>query len=144
MTTGAHLRLVLWKAARALTRVDQLSIKETGLGLSDFSIMEALMHKGPLQIGEIGEKVLLTSGSMTAAINRLEKGGYVKRMRDTEDGRCYYVALTKSGQKVIESAYAKHEGNLEKVAAALSHDERAELVRLLKKLGLHASNLVPT
>ena len=104
MTSGAHIRLVLWKAARAVTRVDQLSIKETGLGLSDFSIMEALMHKGPLQIGEIGAKVLLTSGSMTAAINRLETIGYVKRMKDAEDGRCCHVALTKSGQKVIEAA----------------------------------------
>ncbi len=144
MTTGAHLRLVLWKAARALTRVDRLSIKETGLGLSDFSIMEALLHKGALQIGEIGEKVLLTSGSMTAAINRLEKGGFVKRMRDTEDARCYYVALTKSGQKVIESAYAKHERNLEKVAEALTDQERTELVRLLKKIGLHAKGLAPS
>jgi MarR family transcriptional regulator, 2-MHQ and catechol-resistance regulon repressor len=106
-------------------------------------IQTALMDIGPLQIGEIGEKVPLTSGSMTAAINRLEEGRFVKRMRDTEDGRCYYVALTKSGQKVIGSAYAKHEENLEKAATALSPDERAELVRLLKKIGLHASNLVP-
>jgi MarR family transcriptional regulator, 2-MHQ and catechol-resistance regulon repressor len=143
MTSGAHIRLVLWKAARAVTRIDQLSIKETGLGLSDFSIMEALMHKGPLQIGEIGGKVLLTSGSMTAAINRLEKIGYVKRMKDTEDGRCYYVALTKSGQKVIEAAYAKHERNLEKVVAVLSSDEKAELVALLKKIGFHASSMAP-
>jgi MarR family transcriptional regulator, 2-MHQ and catechol-resistance regulon repressor len=143
MTTGAHIRLVLWKTAQAVTRIDQLSIKETGLGLSDFSIMEALMHKGPLQIGEIGEKVLLTSGSMTAAINRLEKSGYVKRMKDTEDGRCYYVALTKSGQKVIGAAYAKHERNLEKVVAVLSSDEKAELVTLLKKIGLHANSMAP-
>jgi MarR family 2-MHQ and catechol resistance regulon transcriptional repressor len=141
MTNGAHIRLVLWKAERAVTKVDRKSIEDTGLGLSDFAIMEALLHKGPLQINQIGEKVLLTSGSMTAAINRLEKDGYVKRIKDTEDGRCCYVALTKSGRRVIEAAYAKHEKNLERVAGALSSDEKVELVRLLKKLGLHANRM---
>ena len=141
MTTGARIRLLLWKAGRAVTRVDRKSIKDTGLGLSDFAIMEALLHKGPLMINQIGEKVLLTSGSMTAAINRLEKNGYVKRIKDTEDGRCCYVALTKSGQSVIEPAYARHEKNLEKVADVLSSEEKVELVRLLKKLGLHANHM---
>ena len=141
MTTGAYIRLVLWKAERAVTKADRKSIQDIGLGLSDFAIMEALLHKGPLMINQIGDKVLLTSGSMTAAINRLEKEGYVKRIKDTEDGRCCYVALTKSGQNVIEAAYAGHVKNLEKVADVLSSEEKVELVRLLKKLGHHANRI---
>ena len=142
MGTGPHIRLVLWKAAKAVEKVDKTSIAQTGLGLSDFAIMEALLHKGPLPINQIGEKVLLTSGSMTAAINRLEKVGLVKRVQDHSDGRYFYVHLTKSGRKVIKEAYRNHQLNLEKIAEILTNEERKELVRLLKKIGLHADKLV--
>ena len=89
MVTGPRIRLVLWKTAKAVEKVDRASIAQTGLGLSDFTIMEALLHKGPLPINQIGEKVLLTSGSMTAAVNRRESKGLVTRMQDPADGRCF-------------------------------------------------------
>ena len=142
METGPHIRLVLWKAAKAVEKVNKTSIAQTGLGLSDFAIMEALLHKGPLPINQIGEKVLLTSGSMTAAINRLEKVGLVKRVQDHSDGRYFYVHLTKPGRKVIKEAYRNHQLNLEKIAEILTNEERKELVRLLKKIGFHADKLV--
>jgi MarR family 2-MHQ and catechol resistance regulon transcriptional repressor len=141
MGTGPHIRLVLWKAAKAVEKVDKTSIAQTGLGLSDFAIMEALLHKGPLPINQIGEKVLLTSGSMTAAINRLEKVGLVKRVQDHCDGRYFYVHLTKPGRKIIKEAYRNHQLNLEKIAEILTNEERKELVRLLKKIGFHADKL---
>jgi MarR family 2-MHQ and catechol resistance regulon transcriptional repressor len=141
MQTAPHLRLVLWKAAKAVEKVDRASISETGLHLSDFAIMEVLLHKGPAPIKVIGEKVLLTSGSMTAAINRLVKKGYVKRIQDPSDGRCFYVHLTEIGRGVIESAYAQHAKKLERIAAVLTLAERTELVRLLKKMGKHAQNI---
>ena len=133
--------MVLWKAAKAVEKVDRASIAQTGLGLSDFTIMEALLHKGPLPINRIGEKVLLTSGSMTAAVDRIENKGLVKRIQDPSDGRCFYVHLTKKGRKTIKTAYRKHEKNLEKIAGVLSDKEREELVRLLKKMGLFAESL---
>jgi len=142
MKTGPHIRLVLWKAAKAVEKVDKVSIAQTGLGLSDFAVMEALLHKGSLTINQIGKKVLLTSGSMTAAINRLEKSGLVERVRDQSDGRYFYVHLTKNGHKVIRKAYHNHQLNLEKVAEVLTGEERMELVRLLKKMGVHADSLV--
>ena len=141
MATGSHIRLVLWKAAKAIEEVDKASIAQTGLGLSDFTIMEALLHKGPLPINQIGEKVLLTSGSMTAAVNRLERKGLVTRTQDPSDGRCFYVHLTKKGRQTIKTAYADHEKNLEKIAGVLSDSERKELARLLKKIGLFAESL---
>ena len=141
MQTAAHIRLVLWKATKAIEKVDRASIAETGVQLSEFTILEVLLHKGPLPVNTIGEKVLLTSGSMTAAVNRLEKKGFVKRIQDPADGRCFYVHLTKSGRKVIRSAYEKHARNLEKVAEALTSEERSELVRLLKKIGHHAEQM---
>jgi MarR family 2-MHQ and catechol resistance regulon transcriptional repressor len=134
--------LVLWKASKAVEKVDKTSIAQTGLGLSDFAIMEALLHKGPLPISQLGGKVLLTSGSMTAAINRLEKGGLVTRVQDQSDGRYCYVHLTKSGRNVIKEAYANHQVNLEKIAKILTSEERKELVRLLKKIGFHADRVI--
>jgi len=100
--------------------------------------MEALLHKGPLTINQIGQKVLLTSGSMTAAVNRLERKGLVKRIQDASDGRYFYVRLTKRGRKVINDAFYRHQQNLEKIAEVLTREERTELVRLLRKLGFHA------
>ena len=141
MESAANIRLVLWKAAKTIEKVDRTSIAETGLHLSDFQIMEVLLHKGPLPINAIGEKVLLTSGSMTAAANRLEKKRLVKRVQDPSDGRCFYIHLTDEGRDIIEKAFISHEQNLEKIAAVLSPDERNELVRLLKKIGYNAEKV---
>jgi MarR family 2-MHQ and catechol resistance regulon transcriptional repressor len=141
MQSGTHIRLVLWKADRAVERIDRASIAETGMGLSDFAIMEALLHKGALPINAIGEKVLLTSGSMTAAVNRLEKNGLIERRRDPADARCFQVHLTPSGRRMIEEAFDNHRGRLEKIADCLSPEEREQLVRLLKKIGIHADRM---
>ena len=138
MQTAPHIRLVLWKAAKSIEKVDHASIAETGLQLSEFAILEVLLHKGPLPINTIGQKVLLTSGSMTAAVNRLESKGYVTRVRDVEDGRCFQVHLTKTGRRIIQRAYDRHADNLEKIASVLTDHERDKLVRLLKKIGLNA------
>lgn len=143
MQTAPHIRLVLWKAAKAIERVDRASISETGLLLSDFAIMEVLLHKGPLPINTIGDKVLLTSGSMTAAVNRLQNQGYVTRTKDPTDGRCFLVRLTESGRHVIGQAFQRHAQNLERVADVLTDPERHELVRLLKKIGQSAERRIP-
>lgn len=141
MQTAPHIRLVLWKASKAVEEVDRASIVETGLSLSDFQILEVLLHKGPLPVNTIGEKVLLTSGSMTAAANRLEKRGLARRVQDPADGRCYRIHLTREGRRLIREAYARHAQSLEKMAEVLTAGEREELVRLLKKIGCHAEKI---
>ena len=141
MESGTHIRLILGKASRAIERIDRESIAETGLNLSDFMIMEALLHKGPLPVNTIGKKVLLTSGSMTAAVNRLEKKDLVKRIQDPSDGRRFFVHLTKAGRNIIKGAYDAHRKNLEKIAEILTPKERDELIRLLKKIGYYAEDI---
>ncbi len=138
MESGTHIRLVLGRAVRAIETVDRASIAKSDLTISDFGILEALLHKGPLPINTIGEKVLLTSGSMTAAANRLAARGLVKRLQDPSDGRYFHLHLTISGRTLIKQAFEKHRRNLEKIAAVLTTGERSELVRLLKKIGHHA------
>ena len=103
--------------------------------------MEVLLHKGPLPINTIAGKVLLTSGSMTAAVNRLEDRGFVRRIQDASDGRCFHVHLTASGRRVIQRAFAQHEKTLEQIVRSLSAAERRETVRLLKKIGMSAEGL---
>ena len=114
------------------------SIVNMGLCASDFGVMEALLHKGPLPVNVLGKKMLLTSGSMTAAIDRLVTRGLVARADDPADRRVRMVALTPKGRKIITAAFARHESDLDEVVSVLTRDERTTLVSLLRKLGTHA------
>lgn len=138
-TSGVHLWLVLWKAFRALEGQAERSIAGLGLCQSDFGVLEALLHKGPLPVKALGEKVLLTSGSMTAAIDRLERRGWVVRGNDPEDRRIRIVRLTPTGRKTIQALFRNHERDMERAAARLIHSERLELMVLLRKLGKEES-----
>jgi MarR family 2-MHQ and catechol resistance regulon transcriptional repressor len=138
--SGTHLWLVLWKASRALERNAMKSISGLGIGLSDFAVLELLLHKGPQSVNRIGRKVLLSSGSITAAIDRLEARKLVKRTTDAEDLRSRIVQLTAGGRKLIERAFAKHAVDMEETVAVLGPREREDLVRLLKKVGLWAES----
>jgi MarR family 2-MHQ and catechol resistance regulon transcriptional repressor len=136
--TGTHVWLVLSKASRAVERNALNSISSLGLGLSDFAVLELLLHKGPQPVNVIGKKVLLASGSTTAAVDRLEEKGLVERTADPDDGRSRIVRLTATGHEVIEQAFSQHAKDIEETMAVLKPAERRELVRLLKKVGLWA------
>src|SRR5882672_5307300 len=138
--SGVHVFLVLWKAARALEAYAQKSVSELELCGSDFAVLEALLHKGPLPVNEIGKKVLLTSGSITVAVDRLETKGLVERRAHGTDRRARMVHLTKEGRKVITRAYAEHAADMERLASAsLTKEERKTLISLLKKIGYEAA-----
>src|SRR5947199_4956019 len=83
--SGVHVFLVLWKAARAVESYAENSIIGLEMCGSDFAVLEALLHKGPLPVNEIGKKILLTSGSITVAVDRLEKRGLVEPGHDGPD-----------------------------------------------------------
>src|SRR5258705_12901240 len=138
--SGVHVFLVLWKAARAVQAYAEKSISESEMCGSDFAVLEALLHKGPLPVNEIGKKVLLTSGSITVAVDRLEAKGLVERRAHGTDRRARIVHLTKEGRKAITRAYADHAADMERLASAsLTKEERKTLIRLLKKLGYEAA-----
>src|ERR1700724_3368651 len=105
-----HVWLVRRKAMRALTRYAAAGIEETGLGLSDFGVLEALLHKGPLPVNTIGPIVDLTPGSISIAVDRLFAKGLVTRVESTEDRRVRIIALTSRGKDLIISAFRKHSG----------------------------------
>lgn len=137
--TGVHVWLVLWKAAQAIESYAKGSIVNLELCGSDFAVLEALLHRGALPINEIGKKVLLTSGSITTAVDRLEEKGLVERRAAKDDRRAKIVHLTSDGRKLITRAFAEHAADMERLASDLSRDERATLIRLLKKIGYKAA-----
>jgi MarR family 2-MHQ and catechol resistance regulon transcriptional repressor len=134
-TSGVHIWLVLTKTFRALAAhaEESLNLSETGLGDSDFRVLEVLLSKGPLPVNTIGPKVWLTPGSISVAVDRLEKKRLVKR-RTTDDRRVRLVELTAKGRELIAKTFERHAAAMEKVTT-LSKDERLNLLELLKKLG---------
>src|SRR6266851_2977923 len=137
--TGIHLWLVMWKAYQAVRCHAERHIHSLGLGFSDFAVLEVLLHKGPTPVNTIGKRILLTSSSITAAIDRLETRKLLRRVTTPKDRRSRIVELTEAGRRLIERAFQKHANDMEETMAVLKTNERMELVRLLKKVGLWAA-----
>ncbi len=138
--SAIHLWLILWKASRTIEALAMQSITRFEVGLSDFAVLEVLLHKGPLTVTQIGEKVLLTSGSMTTAVDRLEARGLVLRGNDAKDRRARIISLTPVGRQLIERAFAEHREAMEQAVAGFSEEDRAVLIPLLKQLGRTGEN----
>jgi MarR family 2-MHQ and catechol resistance regulon transcriptional repressor len=143
MIQGAdHAWLIMMKAMRALTRYAAAGIEETGLGLSDFGVLEILLHKGPLPVNTIGPIVNLTPGSISTAVDRLVTRDLVSRVESTEDRRVRIVALTPRGKDLIVAAFRKHAGQMKKVFSELSPEELGALEVALKRVGKRADALM--
>jgi len=138
-SSATHVWLILWKATRAVEQNARDSVFALGLGMSDFAVLEALLHKGAQAVNVIGKRVFLTSGSITTAIDRLESRNLVQRMPHPDDQRARLVQLTAKGKRLIEDAFRQHAFDMEETMAVLTPDERVELTRLLKKVGLFAA-----
>jgi len=132
---GTHVFVVLWKTYRALLADAEASIKRINLCDSDFRVLEALLHKGPLPVNIIGQMIELTTGSITSAIDRLESKWLVVRKHHLTDRRIRIVELTNKGRQLIEKAFTQHQLDMEKAVSNLSRAERGMLVDLLKRLG---------
>ncbi len=137
-----HVWLVMMKAMRALTRYAAAGIKDTGLGDSDFRVLEALLHKGPLPVNTIGPIVDLTPGSISIAVDRLFVKGLVTRVESAEDRRVRIIALSSRGKDLIVPAFRKHSGQMRRVFSELSPEELRGLEVALKKVGKRAAALV--
>ena len=137
-----HVWLVMIKAMRSLSRYAAAAIAQTGLGDSDFRVLEVLLHKGPLPVNTLGPIVDLTSGSISAAVDRLLGKGLVSRVESSEDRRVRIVALTPRGKELIVPAFRKHIGQMRIVFSELSPEELHGLERALKKIGKRAAALM--
>src|ERR1700752_4712369 len=137
-----HVWLVMMKAMRALTRYAAAGIEETGLGLSDFGVLEALLHKGPLPVNTIGPIVDLTPGSISIAVDRLFAKGLVSRVESGEDRWVRIVALHDGGRALIGPAFRKHAGQMSRVFSELSPEDLLSFEVALKRVGKRAAALM--
>jgi MarR family transcriptional regulator, 2-MHQ and catechol-resistance regulon repressor len=139
-----RLWLVLARAYGSMVDYIESSMTAQGLGISDFMVLEVLLHKGPATISTIGDKILLASASMTSVIDRLERRDLVRRTTCTSDRRIRIVELTECGKTFIEEIYARHVKDLEAVSGELSDEERWVMYEGLKKIGRAAKSAVAT
>ena len=136
-----HVWLVMLKAMQALTRYAAAGIEDTGLGDSDFRVLEVLLHKGALPVNTIGPMVGLTPGSISIAVDRLVEKGLVTRAESPADRRVRVVALTRRGRGLIIPAFRKHTRQMRKVFSELTREELRALEAALKKVGKRAAAL---
>lgn len=140
--TPVHAWLVMMKAVQAISRYGLADLEESGLGLSDFAVLEVLLNKGPLPVNVIGPKVNLTPGSISVAVDRLVAKGLVSRAECSEDRRIRIVALTPRGKGVIKPVFRAHAATMERVFAGLSSEELRQFERQLKHIGRQAKSLL--
>ncbi len=137
-----HLWIALAHSYRPLSLLVERSVAESGLGLTDFMLLEALLHKGPLTITEIQASILLATGSMTAAVDRVEEKGLIVRKAVDSDRRARRLELTSEGRRVIETAYRQHSVELKHWFGVLNHAEKSCAFTALRKLSLHLEKLL--
>lgn len=116
-------------------------MKNSGLTLSQFWVIECLGSIGPLIMGELGKKTFLSAGNMTFIVDDLEKARLVERVFTEDDRRAILVRLTPRGEKIYAEAFCKHSNFLARLASVLTKEEQEEFARLLKKLGLALSEM---
>ena len=126
----------LMRAAESVTQRTHQHLFATGLTISQFAVLEALYHLGPLSQKEIGQKILRSSGNITMVIDNLEKRGLVKRKRSKVDRRYFIVHLTSRGKKLVEDIFPQHAAVIADEMSVLSESEQEALSKLCKKLGL--------
>ena len=138
--TALKLFVVLMRAQRAVFEHARREQERHGLGATEFAVLEALYHKGPLLVGEVSSRILLTSGSTTYVVDKLEQRGLVSRRPCESDRRALYVELTDEGRALIAGIFPDHAKAVEAAMSGLSIDEQRELIALLKRLGMAAQH----
>ncbi len=136
----ADLALGMWvKLARASSTFSRLTgkdIERYGLTQPQFGVFELLGHLGPLTIGDVSKKMLVTGGCVTVILDNLGKENRGERMRSTEDHRVIKAQLTEQGEQLFEEIFGKHAQRVTELASVLTEEEQVQLSNLLKKLGL--------
>jgi MarR family transcriptional regulator, 2-MHQ and catechol-resistance regulon repressor len=144
---GRDLALKLWvvlaRAFDAIQNHARADVARHDLTLAEFAVLEVLHHKGPLLLGEVQRKILVSSGGITYLVDRLAKRGLVERRPCPTDRRAAYAALTPEGEALIRRIFPEHARVLERALAGLDSEEKAEAIRLLRRLGKAAAELEP-
>lgn len=139
--TASALKLfvVLSRAQRAISERIEASLVTHGLTHTEFAILEALYHKGPLLLGEVQRKILVSSGGITFLVDRLAERGLAERRLCASDRRARYAALTRKGEALMSQIFPQHAEAIREAMSGLSRAEQKQAAALLKQLGLAAA-----
>lgn len=128
------LLIALSRATSAVHKGSTKNMKEKGVTPSQFEVLEALYHKGPMKVCAITEKILTSNGNMTVIIANLEKEGLVRRTADPNDRRASIIKITEPGKDIIEAIFPLHLEYLKESFSRLEDEEKEEIIRLMKKM----------
>jgi MarR family 2-MHQ and catechol resistance regulon transcriptional repressor len=131
---NAYVKLM--RASESVSARIHGHLTDAGLTVSQFGVMEALYHLGPLNQSELAKKILKSSGNITMVIDNLEKRSLVKRERKAEDRRFYTVQLTVEGRRLMGILFPRHAAIIIEEMNALTRTEQEELSRICRKVGL--------
>lgn len=137
-TTSLKLWVVMTRALRSIEEHLEKQVQAHGLSLTEFGVLEALFHKGHLPIGEIGDRILLTSGSMTYVIDKLVRRGLIERRACESDRRVIHASLTPEGRSLMDTVFPVHADLIRRLMGGLEPHEQEVATDLLKHLGLFA------
>ena len=136
-----HTWLIMMKASQAVARYALPPILAEGLGDSDFRVLDVLLHKGPMPVNAIGPKVALNPGSVSVAVDRLYKKGFVSRVESSDDRRVRTVSLTEKGRQMFVPLFRRHTALIKRAFHDVSPEELQQLEKVLKKVGKRAERL---
>ena len=136
-----HAWLIMLKAWQSMSRYVLPTLVEEGLGESDFRVLEVLLHKGPMPVNAIGPKVDLNPGSVSVAVDRLNKKGFVSRVECSQDRRVRTVSLTEKGRRMFVPLFRRHTALINRAFQDVSSEEMHQLELILKKIGKRAESL---
>ena len=135
------LYIVLSRAHKAITETTNQFIQQQGVNPTEFGVLELLYHKGSQTLQQIGQKILLASGSITYVVDKLENRGYLVRNSCPNDRRVTYAEITDTGKAFMEEVFPLHEARMHELMDVLTPEEKECAIELLKKLGLSIKDL---
>jgi len=139
--SALRLWVILSRAHEAIARHAEADVARHGLTIAEFGIIEALYHVGPMLLGELQRRILVSSGGVTYLVDRLEERGLVKREPCPNDRRARYAALTAEGKKLVARIFPDHARVIERAMSGLTRSDRERAAALLKSLGRAADAL---
>jgi len=140
-TRALKLWVVLARAYAAVGSHSEADIERHGLTVGEFGILETLFHKGPMLLGEVQRRILVSSGGITYLVDRLERKGLVERRECPGDRRARYAALTAEGETMIRRIFPLHAARIETALSGLGEADQEAAIALLRQLGRRAAEL---
>lgn len=139
--SALRLWVILSRAHSSVARHAEADVARHGLTIAEFGVLEALYHVGPLLLGELQRKVLVSSGGVTWLVDRLAKRGLVKREACPDDRRARYATLTAEGKRLMARIFPDHVRAIEHAMSGLTRSDRERAAALLRSLGRAAEAL---